>query len=66
MDVREERIFSEDDLRALPRGRAVLFASGARPILIETVDYTQQPWAWKVDASREHYSRLGAETGAAL
>ena len=66
VDVREERIFSEADLRALPRGRAVLFASGARPILIETVDYTRQPWAWKVDASREHYSRLGAETGAAL
>lgn len=37
--LQRERILDVADLAALPKGRAVVFASGARPTLIET-----QPW----------------------
>lgn len=57
---KDEHILSESDLRALPRGRAVLFTSGARPILLENVDYSQHDWAWKADGSWEAY---GTRTG---
>lgn len=53
--IRSERILEESDLRALPGGRAVLFASGARPILLATVDFTDLPWGWKATASGQHY-----------
>lgn len=52
---RDERIFTEADLRAFPRGRSVLFTSGARPILLENVDFSAYPWAWKAQASLTHY-----------
>ena len=47
----DERIFAESDLRALPRGRAILMVSGARSILLALVDYSQHEWAWQVEAS---------------
>lgn len=53
--LREERILSEADLRAFPRGRAVLFTSGARTILLANEDYSVHEWAWKVDASSATY-----------
>ena len=53
--LREERILSEADLRAFPRGRAVLFTSGARTILLANEDYSVHEWAWKVDASSYTY-----------
>ncbi|GAB3583063.1 type IV secretory system conjugative DNA transfer family protein [Calidifontibacter terrae] len=53
--LRDERILSEADLRAMPRGRAVLFTSGARPILLANVDYSTHDWAWKVGASNDTY-----------
>lgn len=53
--IRDERIFTESDLRALPMGRAIVFASGARPILLETIDFSDEPWGWKATASKEHY-----------
>lgn len=52
---RDERIFTEADLRALPRGRAVLFASGARPVLLALRDFTDYPWAPLVAASEAHF-----------
>lgn len=57
---REERIFSEADLAAMPRGRAVLLASGARPILLKTVDYSTYEWAYLVEASREAFRGAGS------
>lgn len=53
--IREERILAESDLRALPRGRAVLLSPGARAILLGTIDYSTYEWAWKVEASRQAY-----------
>nr|WP_240675166.1 TraM recognition domain-containing protein [Cellulomonas endophytica] len=38
--LHRERIMDVADLAALPRGRAVVFASGSRPTLIAT-----QPWS---------------------
>jgi len=57
---RDERIFTEADLRALPRGRTILMTSGARAILLETIDYSQHPWAYKAEASKTHF---GPQTG---
>lgn len=56
--IRDERIFTESDLRALPMGRAIVFASGARPILLETIDFSDEPWGWKASASKEHYASI--------
>ena len=39
------------DLAAIPRGRAVMIASGAPPTLIETVPWMQGPHADAVRAS---------------
>lgn len=59
--VREERILSEADLRALPRGRGVLFTSGARPILLANIDYSTHEWAWKVAASKDTFGPTSTE-----
>jgi type IV secretory pathway TraG/TraD family ATPase VirD4 len=53
--IRSERILDEADLRSLPAGRVVLLASGVRPVLVETRDFTQLPDGWKATASRDHY-----------
>ena len=52
---RDERIFDEADLRAFPRGRAVLFAAGARAILLGVVDFSQRADADRIEASREAF-----------
>ncbi len=59
--IRDERIFTEADLRALPNGRAIVFASGARAILLETIDFTDEPWGWKATASQQHYAAAVTE-----
>lgn len=58
---REERIFTEADLRALPRGRAVLFAAGARPILLELVDLSEREYADLIEASRQAFQFVERE-----
>ncbi|XAS78315.1 TraM recognition domain-containing protein (plasmid) [Dermatophilaceae bacterium Sec6.4] len=57
-DVREEDIFSVDDLAAFPRGRGVVFIAGTRPTLIKLDPwYEQDPHiAGKIAASIECYS----------
>lgn len=57
-DVREEDIFSVDDLAAFPRGRGVLFIAGTRPTLIKLDPWYQQDpaTAAKIAASIECYS----------
>lgn len=49
--VQRERTLDVSDLGALPRGRAVVFASGAPATLIETVPWMKGPYADAVRAS---------------
>lgn len=60
---RDKRILTESDLRALPRGRGVLFAAGARPILLNVVDYSERPIAEQIEASKAAYQATGLLTG---
>lgn len=59
---RDERILTVADLRALPRGRAVLFAAGARPILLEVVDYSQREDGDRIEASKDAFKLRLDET----
>ena len=49
--VQRERTLDVADLGALPRGRAVVFASGAPATLVETVPWMRGPQANAVRAS---------------
>lgn len=49
--LRRERIMDASELAALPRGRAVMLASGTRAALIETVPWMQGRHAARVRAS---------------
>ena len=49
--LHRERILDVADLGALPKGRAVVFASGSRPTLIRTVPWMAGPHAGAVEAS---------------
>jgi len=48
---RRERVLEVSDLGALPRGRALLIASGVPPTLIKTVPWMAGPQAGEVRAS---------------
>ena len=48
---RRERVLDVADLGALPRGRAVVFASGVRPTLVRTLPWMTGPRAAEVRAS---------------
>lgn len=50
-DLRAERILDVADLASLPKGRAVVLASGARPTLVRTVPWMESPYADAVKAS---------------
>jgi type IV secretory pathway TraG/TraD family ATPase VirD4 len=50
-DDRKERTLDVSDLAALPRGRAIMFASGAPAALLETVPWMNGPHAEAVRAS---------------
>lgn len=49
--LHRERILDVADLAAMPKGRAVVFASGSRPTLIRTVPWMVGPHAEAVKAS---------------
>ena len=49
--MHKEPILTVSDLAAMPRGRAVVFASGARPTLVRTVPWMEGPHAQAVRAS---------------
>lgn len=57
-----ERVFSVDDLAAMPPGRAAVALSGTRPVLVAT-----QPWMARPDAERVRGSlaRYGGPDGHA-
>ena len=48
---RKERILEPDDLVSLERGRAIVFASGIRPVLVKTMPWMAGPDAEKIKAS---------------
>lgn len=56
---RDEKILTEADLRALPTGRAVLFAAGHRPILLQLVDLAEREDAERIKASEAAFQRSG-------
>ena len=54
--TRQEKILDVADMAALPRGRAVVFPSGAPPVLIRTQPWQAGPHAQKVRASLARYA----------
>ena len=59
--VQRERTLDVADLGALPRGRAIVFASGAPATLVETVPWMRGPQAEAVRASiAAHDPAVGA------
>jgi len=55
--TRRERILSAAELRALPKNRAVLLATGIRPALIELLPWYQGKRAKQIDAAMSDGSR---------
>lgn len=49
--LQRERILDVADLAAMPKGRALLLASGSRPTLIRTIPWMTGPYADQVRAS---------------
>lgn len=54
--TRRERILEVADLAAMPRGRAIVFPSGAPPVLVETLPWHRGPHAEAVKASLAAYA----------
>lgn len=50
---RRERILDPADLRAMPRGRAILLYSGTPPVLLRTVPWMQGPHAKAIETARQ-------------
>lgn len=57
-----ERILDVDELGALPKGRAVVLASGSRPTLIRTEPWMVGPYAEEVKASLRAHDPQADET----
>ena len=51
--TRREKILDVAELGALPTGRIVVMASGARPTLAKPTPYWEQPYAKAIEASRQ-------------
>jgi type IV secretory pathway TraG/TraD family ATPase VirD4 len=49
--LRKERTFAVSDLASLPKSRAIVFASGSRPVVIETVPWMDTPYAADIHAA---------------
>ena len=49
--LRKERALAVSDLASSPKERAVVFASGSRPVVIETVPWQDTPYARDIRAS---------------
>jgi type IV secretory pathway TraG/TraD family ATPase VirD4 len=49
--LRKERAFAVSDLASLPKNRAIVFASGSRPVVIETVPWMDTPYAADIRAA---------------
>ncbi|MCX4509315.1 TraM recognition domain-containing protein [Streptomyces sp. NBC_01619] len=53
--VRRERVLQVSDLGSMPPGRALVLASGTRPVLVETIPWWEGPYARSVKASLAQY-----------
>jgi len=53
--LQRERILDVADLAAMPKGRALVLASGSRPTLIRTLPWMSRPYADQVRASIAHH-----------
>ncbi|MFF0552684.1 type IV secretory system conjugative DNA transfer family protein [Streptomyces sp. NPDC004311] len=49
--VRRDRVLKVSDLGAMPPGRALVLASGIKPVLVETIPWWEGPYAAQVKAS---------------
>ncbi len=49
--LRKDRALAVSDLAALPRDRAIVVASGSRPVVIKTIPWTDGPWAGEISAA---------------
>jgi len=58
----DKRTLTLADLTAIPRGRALIWAAGMRPVLIETIPWMRRPYADAVAASRKHYGPTDTST----
>ncbi|NKS56587.1 TraM recognition domain-containing protein [Rhodococcus hoagii] len=56
------RTFTEDDLEALPRGRAIVRSSGNRPTIVQTEPWMAGPYAAQVRASIEAHDPEAEKT----
>ncbi|MGW2669672.1 type IV secretory system conjugative DNA transfer family protein [Streptomyces sp. NPDC001272] len=52
---RRERLLQVSDLGAMPPGRALVLASGTKPVLVETIPWWEGPYATEVKASLSKY-----------
>ncbi|WP_434740672.1 type IV secretory system conjugative DNA transfer family protein [Micromonospora sp. SH-82] len=57
--TRRQRILDVSDLHALPRGRLVVYASGAPPALARTAPWQDGPYAAAIRASIAHWDPHG-------
>lgn len=55
--IKDERILTEADLAAMPRGRGVLFVAGARVILGDLVDLSKRRYAELIKDSEEAFKQ---------
>ncbi|MFD3945091.1 type IV secretory system conjugative DNA transfer family protein [Streptomyces sp. NPDC058579] len=53
--VRRERVLHVSDLGSMPPGRALVLASGTKPVLVETIPWWEGPYAQSVQASLATY-----------
>jgi type IV secretory pathway TraG/TraD family ATPase VirD4 len=60
--IQREAIMDVADLAALPKGRAVVFSSGNRPTLVETLPWMTGPRSAEVKASYEAHDPQAAQT----
>ncbi|MBO0811661.1 MAG: type IV secretory system conjugative DNA transfer family protein [Microlunatus sp.] len=60
--LQRERILDVADLAAMPKGRALVLASGARPTLIKTIPWMSRPDADQVRASIAHHDPRSRRT----
>ena len=64
--VRRERVLDVADLTAMPKGRAVVFASGAQATLVRLVPWMAGPDAERVAASIRRHDPAAEDTIAAV
>lgn len=60
--IQQRRIFDVAELAAMPKGRAVVLASGSRPVLVRTVPWMVGPHADAVKASIARFDPQGQAT----